>query len=112
MKTFRCTGRDAFVGEAREWWVEAASADAARELVEAKGLRGAAIVEAPVSERPTAAPLYRMPGPVVRSTAARRRTRLILLGMALGLFAVAMFLFAVKASSHLGRGRPPVQGVP
>lgn len=108
---FKCTGVDAYVGQPREWWVEAGSQAAALALVEAKGLRECVLAVASAADRPQAAPLYRESGPVERPTAARRRARLILLGMGLGLTAIAGFLFSVKASAHLGRGRPPIKQV-
>ncbi len=109
--TFRCSGADRYVGLPRVWFVCAADAEAARAHAQQKGLVAPAVERIETGEVPRdatvllarAASADQSPGVVAR------RTLRVVLGLALGLFVIAGFLFVMKAKEHLlrDRGRTP-----
>jgi len=126
MPVYRCTGRDVYHGHPREWWVEAPTWAEAGVLVRSRGLEVEAIEEADPAGRPVASPLLRYVGPSTADAAApptadgvserramwRRRGRLALVGVGCAAVLAAGVWFTLRAREHLGRGRPPVQGMP
>lgn len=130
MPVYRCTGRDVYHGHPREWWVEAPTWGEAGVLVRSRGLEVEAIEEADPAGRPVASPLLRYIGPSGSDGAApptapptaegvserralwRRRGRLALAGVGCAAVLAAGVWFTLRAREHLGRGRPPVQGMP
>lgn len=124
MPVYRCTGRDVYHGHPREWWVDAPTWAEAGVLVRSKGLEVEAIEEADPEGRPEACPLLRYvrpaegDGPPTADGVAagravwRRRARLALVGVGCAGVVAAGVWFTLRAREHLGRGRPPVQGMP
>ncbi len=109
--TFRCTGRDVYLGHERVWFVRAPDAAAARAHAETKGLVAPvveAIDEAQVPADATVL-LVRPAGASEPVPRVVRRMLLVALGVALALFVIAGFLFVNKAKDHLlrDRGRVP-----
>jgi uncharacterized protein involved in exopolysaccharide biosynthesis len=112
MNCYRCTGRDVHVGAQREWWVIARDAQEAARFSLQRGLNAERLEQAVESERPADVLMMRVPEPAPEEPALRRRVRLLLLGLLLGLVVILGILFTLKAREHLGRGRPPMQHVP
>lgn len=114
LHTFRCTGRDRYLGHERVWFVCAPDADAARAHSEIKGLLTPVVEPIGEAQVPAGATVLLVRGPGERGGAERpprvvQRVLLVLLGVALGLFAVGGYLFVNKAKEHLlrDRGRTP-----
>ncbi len=114
MNTFRCTGRDRYLGHERVWFVRAPDAGAARTHSEAKGLFAPVVEPIDEAQVPADATVLLVRGPGERGAGKRtprvmQRVLLVLLGVALGLFAVGGYLFVNKAKEHLlrDRGRTP-----
>ncbi|MFN0012695.1 MAG: hypothetical protein ACKVS8_13740 [Phycisphaerales bacterium] len=109
--TFRCTGRDVYLGHERIWFVRAPDAAAARAHAASKGLVAPVVEGIDEAQVPADATVL-----LVREAQARegvprvvKRMLLVALGVALALFLIAGFLFVLKAKEHLlrDRGRVP-----
>lgn len=120
LRTFRCTGRDRYLGHERVWYVCATSEAAARQHIVRKGLLAPVIEAVDQSLVPADATvlLVRSGDDVAgagRTPRVLQRVLLVLLGVALGLFAIGGYLFVNKAKEHLLRERgrtPPGAAVP
>ncbi|CAN5692071.1 hypothetical protein BH11PLA1_BH11PLA1_02940 [soil metagenome] len=106
MPTYRLQGTDEFQGLPREIFVRAESAADAAALMAERGIASAKIDE--VEAAPAGAGVVQRPTPPPPTSARRRRVRLVMLGIALALYAIAGVLFVIKAKEHIQKKRDPL----
>lgn len=112
MPFFRVTGKDIFHEQPRELYFDAPNPDLARGYAVDKGVRVESISELSRSDIPPTASIIRIqppPAPISNeelfAQIRRRRFRLAMLGIALGLFVIAGTFFVLRAKEHIMKGR-------
>ncbi|MBL0871622.1 MAG: hypothetical protein IBJ18_13705 [Phycisphaerales bacterium] len=112
MPFFRVTGKDIFHEQPRELYFDAPSAEQALSYAADKGVRAESIAELSRSDIPPTASIIRIQPPQAPISDAelfaqirRRRFRLAMLGVALGLFVIAGTFFVLRAKEHIMKGR-------
>lgn len=112
MPLFRVTGKDIFHEQPRELYFDAPSPDLAQSYAADKGVRVESISELSRNDIPPTASIIRIqppPTPIsdeqLVAKLRRRRFRLAMLGIGLGLFVIAGTFFVLRAKEHIMKGR-------
>lgn len=112
MPFFRVTGKDVFHEQPRELYFDAPGPEPAQGYAADKGVRAESIAEISQSDIPPTASIIRIqppPAPLsdeqLIAKLRRRRFRLAMLGVGLGLFVIAGTFFVLRAKEHIMKGR-------